>query len=122
MIENNDVTLHRTVNTNIAALDLPIHNDTTYHHVSEGNGEEGSIAPAAAMNDGDVVLDDIDIAMTPTTIVSSSRTTSSAAAEIQYVTKKDGTMELFDKEKVRDNFGIVQRYTYICIYIYMRVF
>jgi hypothetical protein len=102
-MENNDVTLRRTLTTNIAtATDQPLHNDTTYVRMEE-NGEEDSIIAAAAVatNDGDVVLDDIDTAVTPTTIVSSSKTISAAAAEIQYVTKKDGTMELFNKEKVR---------------------
>jgi hypothetical protein len=107
MMENNDVTPCRTSTTSIAtAKDLPLHNGTTYHNVRmEENGEEDSIiAAAVATNDGDVVLDDIDITMTPTTIVSSSKTaaaTAAAVTEIQYVTKKDGTMELFNKEKVR---------------------
>ena len=102
MMENNDVTLRRTLTTSIAtATAQPLHNDTTYVRMEE-NGEEDSIIAAAAVatNDGDVVLDDIDTAVTPTTIVSSSKTVA-AATEIQYVTKKDGTMELFNKEKVR---------------------
>jgi hypothetical protein len=101
MMENNDVTLRRTLTTSIAtATAQPLHNDTTYVRMEENGEEDSNIAAAVATNDGDVVLDDIDTAVTPTTIVSSSKTVA-AATEIQYVTKKDGTMELFNKEKVR---------------------
>lgn len=111
-----NITLRRTSTTNTATA-LPLHNDTNYYHVREENGEEDSIAAAAATNNGGDELDDIDIAVTSTTTPSTKTTASktAAAAEIQYVTKKDGTMELFNKEKVR--YWSVQVYLCVCVSI-----
>jgi hypothetical protein len=93
----NNVTIPRTSTT--AATPLPLHNDTTYGDVREESEEEDGIAAAAVATNGDV-SDDIDIAVTPTT-KNTIAAIAEAATEIQYVTKKDGTMELFNKEKVR---------------------
>lgn len=90
----NNVTIRRTSTTDITATPPPLHNDTTYGDVREESEEEDGIVAAAVATNGDV-SDDIDIAVTPTTKITI------AATEIQYVTKKDGTMELFNKEKVR---------------------
>ena len=103
-VENNVTTTRRTSTTDITATPptpLPLHNDTTYGDVRDESEEEDGIVASAAVatNDGDV-SDDIDIAVTPTAKITIAAA-AVAAAEIQYVTKKDGTMELFNKEKVR---------------------
>ena len=94
----NNVTIPRT-STTAATPPPPLHNDTTYGDVREESEEEDGIAAAAVATNGDV-SDDIDIAVTPTT-KNTIAAIAEAATEIQYVTKKDGTMELFNKEKVR---------------------
>ena len=94
----NNVTIPRT-STTAATPPPPLHNDTTYGDVREESEEEDGIVAAAVATNGDV-SDDIDIAVTPTT-KNTIAAIAEAATEIQYVTKKDGTMELFNKEKVR---------------------
>ena len=101
--ENNVAAIRRTSTTDITATPPPpLHNDTTHGDVrDESEGEDGIVASAAVATNNRDVSDDIDIAVTPATKITIAATAAAAATEIQYVTKKDGTMELFNKEKVR---------------------
>lgn len=66
----------------LPATDANIHNDTNYN------------------NDGDLAEGDEELASTTTTSATTNTDATTPISTTQYVTKKDGTIELFDEDKV----------------------